>query len=162
MNRIKVFFRCLYLFVLMGAGGFFCYKVNDSLFLEPWGLAVLCGSIVFYLAASQLFMENIMGVLWGYVGKPRVPHKLTATLGNADRLIYAALFFYNQITFMSVYFGIKVATRLIGRLSRVPDDKSESFEEEGARKNLYLLGNIISCLLGIGLGLLIKQVYGED
>lgn len=113
--------------------------------------------IIAYFIIAHLLIENLMRNLWKYVGQERGKeekgHKLTATLGNIDRIIYAVCFALSKYTFIGVWIGIKMASRLITYTNIT---NKEEFQKEGERKNLYLLGNITSLVLGLLGGLIIK------
>ena len=125
-------------------------------------LATSTALIILYSVSTHYQMESIMNKLWeikyGDVKqtKKRIPNRFTAALGYIDRIIYALFFAVQLYSVIGVWFGVKIANRLIGR-SGIKSE--EEYKEEGERKNLYLIGNVISLALGILGGILIKPLF---
>ncbi|MDD5045040.1 MAG: hypothetical protein PHU91_01295 [Candidatus Omnitrophica bacterium] len=113
-------------------------------------------TIVVYFILVHILIEFLMKYLWECIGKKRVPDRLTATLGFIDRLIYALSLALRAYTFIGIWLAVKVASRLVGYTSIAGEDK---IKEEGERRNVYLIGNIFSLILGLGGGLLIKLLF---
>ena len=117
-------------------------------------------SLLVYFILAHAIMEIILNILWKYLNEPRNSHKLTASLGIIDRLVYAFCFALGIYSFIGIWLGVKVASRLLPTLFGVNDEKA--FKFEGQRKNLYLMGNIISLFLGVVGGLLIRFLFTEQ
>jgi hypothetical protein len=139
----------------------FAIQSNDII---PIGKSI--GIILFYFYLTQKFMESFLTKLWQYIipsrEDPRDPNKLTAALGAIDRIIYAICFVVQQYTFVGIWLGIKIASRLIefkGVEIKKNGETSEVIKELGERKNTYLIGNAASLLLGIGAGWLIILLF---
>lgn len=120
---------------------------------------LIIGILLFYFILVHVLMEIILNVLWKYLGEARKAHKLTATLGIIDRFVYAFCFALGIYSFIGIWLGIKVASRLLPSSIKAKDENG--FRFEGQRKNLYLLGNIISLFFGIGGGILIKLLLTD-
>lgn len=154
-KRIPLFFKCVRDSFLV-----FLVFVLLLIWIQLELHSILLGiGIIIYFCIIHRYIEGLMDRLWPYIreGKPREPHKLTATLGTIDRTIYAICFALGKHTFVliGVWFGIKVASRLVG-FTKI--ENQEKFMEEGQRKNVYLIGNVISLTLGLSVGVLIRAL----
>jgi hypothetical protein len=124
-------------------------------------------AIVIYFICAHFIVEFIMFHLWKCIGKHRKAHRLTASLGFIDRIIYAVCFAVKGYAFIGVWLGIKVVSRLVsyrdptGKDMSMPE-REKAFREEGERKNVYLIGNAISLVLGILGGIFIKVVFDHQ
>lgn len=140
-----------------------------GLFLTRDLVAFSIIAIIIYFVISQIYIKYLMGNLWTYIGEERGAHRLTATLGTIDRIIYAISFAFNQYAFIGVWLGIKIASRLINyrvdTFEKVIGDKTEEelkewkekkFKEEGEKRNVYIIGNAVSLFIGISVGFLIR------
>lgn len=112
--------------------------------------------ILFYFICAHFIVEYTVKRIWLYIKEEWKPNKLTATLGNIDRVIYAILSIFNQYYLIFIYLSIKVIARITVHSSITKD---EQIKEIGEKKNAFLIGNIFSLLLGIIGGLLIKFLY---
>jgi len=116
----------------------------------------IIGIIAYFIKAHQ-FTEYCATNMWTYLldKEQRHVHKLTATLGYLDRAIYASCFVLNKYSFIAIWLGIKIASRLVG----YTDIKERrDLWEDGERRNAFLIGNTISLVLGILGGILIKML----
>jgi hypothetical protein len=152
VNKMKLFFKCIGLLV----GILMLLAIVIAGIHYEWNIFISVAVIILYCVAINQYLEVTMGLLWDYLCCDRKAHKLTATLGTIDRIIYSICFVLGEYGAIGVWFGIKIATRLIS-YSTVSD--SEGFKDEGERKNIYLLGNAISLLLGISVGFCIKMLF---
>lgn len=125
-----------------------------AIFLKQPIIFYIIGIIAYFIGA-HMCVEYLMKKLWDYIGIKREPIKLTATLGNIDRLIYAFSFVFKQYTFIGIWLGIKIASRLV---SYTNITTKEVFDDEARRKNGYLIGNVISLALGLMGGIFIKAI----
>ncbi len=120
--------------------------------------------VITYFVLSHKLSESFIIKFWEYVSLSRVPNKLTATLGVIDRIVYAACFVIQQYTLIGVWLGIKVAARLVEfkgvELTGDYKKDEEKIRPLGERKNIFIIGNLISLLLGIAGGYLIIILFG--
>jgi hypothetical protein len=115
--------------------------------------------IVFYFIVVHFFIEWIMTMLWVYVFAERASHKLTPTLGFIDRFFYALSFAFGMYFFVGIWLGIKTTSRLINS----SDIKgTERFTTEGQKKNLFIIGNAISLVLGVIGGIIIRVLFSAQ
>lgn len=152
MNRYILFFKCFGEFLLIALLFLIiCFLTKHSKLVSLLG-------VLAYPFIMHWYIERVMNRIWPYALKKRVANKLTATLGNIDRIIYAIGITYKMYSIIAVWFPVKVASRLIGNLKNdSKESEDESFKEQGQRKNLYLIGNAISLFLGISWGMLIRN-----
>ena len=122
---------------------------------DPHRILAIPIIIVFFMLAHKC-VEHLLIKLYQYVfpKQPRNSNKLTASLAIIDRLIYAICFAFTQYGFIAVWLGIKVAQRLI-QFKPVELAEHEKIKEIGEKKNIFLIGNLASLILGIMTGYLI-------
>lgn len=103
-------------------------------------------------------IKKIIDCLYKYIDILRKENKLTAFLGILDRFIYAMGIVLKQYTFIGVWLGIKI----ISRLTIHSDIKENNqIKEIGEKKNIFLIGNIVSLIIGIIGGLIVNFYYGD-
>ncbi len=117
------------------------------------------GFIIVYLIIAQVYIEQIIGDLWEYLGETRESQKLTATLGIIDQIIYMSSFALGQYSPIGVWLGIKVASRLVG-VSKIEGESAR--KDEGQRRNVYLIGNATTLALGILGGVFLKTLLNNN
>jgi len=112
--------------------------------------------IIVFFMLSHKCVEHLLIKLYLYVfpKQPRNSNKLTASLGFIDRLIYAICFAFTQYGFIAVWLGIKIAQRLV-QFKSVESTEHEKIKEIGEKKNIFLISNLASLILGIMAGYLI-------
>ena len=99
------------------------------------------------------------GRLRNYLGpEEKRSARLTGALGVIERVIYTLLILGGKdyYTYAEIFFGIKIAQRLI-TFSKI--ENSEKLKDVGERANVYFLCNIFSLAFGILGGLLIKYLW---
>lgn len=135
-------------------------------FLKPPSAYSFIAIIIAYFSIAQIYIEYLQGNLWEYIyeqkemedegltfDEVRGGHKLTATLGLIDRVIYAICFILGQYNIIGIWLGIKVASRLIASTGVT----GYKYIKEGEKRNAFLIGNAISLSLGIMAGIIIKN-----
>ncbi len=129
-----------------------CYYLTFFLPKNFYGLLVI---LVFFVFAHKC-VENLIISFYVYINseKPRDSNKLTALLGFIDRFIYAICFAVNQYAFIGLWLSIKIAQRLV-QFKPVETKDDNEIRIVGERKNIFLIGNVISLVLGIMGGYLI-------
>ncbi len=110
--------------------------------------------IFVYLVLAHYFIKDLADNLWLYIGMPRKRQRLTPTLGNIERFIYIFCYVMEQYTFIGIYFGIKIAHRLILPSSAMSE---KQLIERGERTNAFLIGNINSLFFGLTGGFLLEK-----
>jgi len=87
--------------------------------------------------------------------------KLTATLGVLERVIYSSCILAgeNFYTYAGIFFGLKIAQRLIV-FSKI--DSPEKLEDVGQRTNVYFICNIVSLAFGIVSGIIIRYLWSYE
>ena len=116
-------------------------------------------AILVYFIVTHFLIEFLTEFLWKRIKKKRNSHILTATLGFIDRIIYALSLAFKAYVFIGIWLGIKIASRLVGYT--IINEENE-FKEEGERRNVYLIGNISSLILGLGGGFLVKFLFNTQ
>lgn len=89
-----------------------------------------------------------------YIGAKESCAKLTPTIGCIERAIYTILTVFQQYQYVAIFFGIKIAQRLI-TYSKISNDNE--LEKAGEHANVFVICNIISLSFGICGGLLIMH-----
>jgi hypothetical protein len=135
-------------------------------FLKPPSAYSFIAIIIAYFSIAQIYIEYLQGNLWEYIYEQkdmeaqgltldnlRMTHKLTATLGLIDRIIYTICFLLEQYNIIWIWLGLKVASRLIASTGVT----GHEYIKEGEKRNAFLIGNAISLSLGIMAGIIIKN-----
>lgn len=110
---------------------------------------VLGGVVVKYL---NLWLRN-------YIGVEKEVAKLTPTLGCIERAIYTLLYIFGGYQFIAIWFGIKVAQKLV-TFTKIENkiENKELPKKVGERINVFLICNIVSLCFGILGGLFITHL----
>lgn len=87
-----------------------------------------------------------------YIGAEKNPAKLTPTIGCIERGIYTTLFVLHQYEYIAIFFGIKIAQRLI-TYTKITNGKE--LKKAGQHANVFVICNIVSLAIGILGGVLI-------
>lgn len=87
-----------------------------------------------------------------YIGTKESPAKLTPTIGCIERATYTVLGALQHYQYIAIFFGIKIAQRLI-TYSKITNDNE--LEKAGEHANVFVICNIVSLGFGILGGALI-------
>lgn len=116
--------------------------------------------IFVYFTLTHKLVESFLIKLYEYVDKTieRKPNRLTALLGIIDRLVYALCFAIHQYNFIGIWLGIKIVQR-VTQFKSVTIDEHDKIRIIGERKNIFLIANLVSLVLGIMGGYLIQILF---
>jgi len=158
----RIFLWPIVYFIFLAFIFYLCFLMSLPNLGNPYRLfAILL--ILTYFATAHILIDSFASKLWNYIEPKRNPDKLTGALGVIDRIIYAICFAFQQYTFIGVWLGIKIATRLIEfkgvEITGNHKEDEKKIKPIGQRKNAYLLGNLASLVLGIAGGYLIIIVF---
>jgi hypothetical protein len=108
--------------------------------------------LTFSVFLGNIIIKRLNIRLRKYVGAKESVAKLTPTVGCMERAIYTILTALQQYQYVAIFFGIKIAQRLI-TFSKIENPKQ--LEEAGEHANVFVICNVISLAFGILGGMLI-------